>query len=76
MNIIEPVHPEYTSIERHIRHAHIERVPVIAHAIAGFIVDCWNAIQAPPAPAAILIDRRRESRGSAARIVGRPGVTH
>jgi hypothetical protein len=73
---IKPVHPNYAAIERQLRHAHVERVPVIAEAIASFIVGCCRAFQAPAAPAATLIDRRRESLGSMGRVLGRPGATH
>jgi hypothetical protein len=73
---IKPVHPEYTAVEHHIRHAHVERAPAIAEGIAQFIVDCWKAIHGPRKPAATAVDLRHASRGSAARIVGRPGVTH
>jgi len=56
-------HPEYAAVQKHIRKARIERVVVVAHGITEFVMDCWNAIKAPPAPPAILpIDRRRESR--------------
>ena len=58
---------EYAAIEKHIRDARISRVVVIADNITGFLMDCWNAIKAPPAPAPILIDRRRESRTRAIR---------
>ena len=58
-------HPEYAAVENHIRTARIERVVVLANGIAEFVMDCWNAIKAPPAPAPILIDRRRESRSGA-----------
>ncbi len=64
-------YPEYAVIERHIRAARIERAPVIAEAIAGFVMKIWNAIQEPPAaPAIVAIDRRRESR------IGLPRVTN
>jgi hypothetical protein len=55
-------YPEYAAIEKHIRKARIERAVAIGNGIAEFVMDCWNAIKAPPAPPAILIDRRRESR--------------
>jgi len=59
-------YPEYAVLERHIREARLERVIVLANAISDFVMDCWNAIKAPPAPPAILpIDRRRESRNVA-----------
>lgn len=51
-------YPEYTAIAHHIRRANIERVLPIAEGIAGFIVGCWKAIQAPPRPAAIIINGR------------------
>ena len=61
-------HSEYAAIEKHIRNARIARVVVIADNITGFVMDCWNAIKAPPAPPAILpIDRRRESRTNTTR---------
>jgi hypothetical protein len=62
-------YPEYAAIETHIRAARIERVPAIAEAIVGFIAQTWSFVQEPPAPAPILIDRRRESRGDATRLV-------
>jgi hypothetical protein len=64
-------YPEYTAVRQHIRRANIERVAGIADGIAQFVVDCWNAIQQPPAPAAVIIDRRREHRGDSARLVQR-----
>jgi hypothetical protein len=64
-------HPQYAAIAHHIRHAGIGRTVVIADAIAGFIVDAWNALNQPPAPAPILLDRRRETRSDSARIVTR-----
>ena len=56
---------QYAAVEKHIRKARIERVAYLADAITEFVVDCWNAVKAPPAPPAILIDRRRESRTGA-----------
>jgi hypothetical protein len=65
-------YPEYASIAQHIRSARIERGVMIAHSIAGFVVDVWNAIKAPPAPPALLpIDRRRESRTGVQRLAHR-----
>ena len=65
-------HPQYAAIEEQIRSARIERVVVIANGIAEFVMDCWNAIKAPPAPPAILpIDRRRESRSGISRSTNR-----
>lgn len=65
-------YPEYAVIEKHIRKARVERVVVVANAITEFVMDCWNAIKAPPAPPAILpIDRRRESRSDISRIANR-----
>ena len=58
-------YPEYAAVEQHIREARLERVVVLANHIADFVADCWNAIKAPPAPAPILIDRRRETRTGA-----------
>lgn len=56
-------YPEYVAVEKHIRKARIERVVVVANGISEFVMHCWNAIKAPPAPPAILpIDRRHESR--------------
>lgn len=56
-------YPEYAVIESHIRKARLQRLVMVADTIADFVVDCWNAIKAPPAAPAILpIDRRRESR--------------
>ena len=68
-------YPDYAVIERHIRAARIERAPVIAEAIAGFVMKIWNAIQEPPAAPAILpIDRRRESRTGVPRFTSRLAV--
>ena len=65
-------YPEYAAIESHIRNARVERAIVVAEAISGFVVDCWNAIKAPPAAPAILpIDRRRESRTGVPRATNR-----
>jgi hypothetical protein len=64
-------HPQYAPIEKHIRAAGVERTVVIAEAIGGFVVDCWNALLLPPAPSAVLIDRRRESRSDTIRTVTR-----
>ena len=55
-------YPEYAVIAHHIRAHRVERAVVIAHAIADFAMGIVNAIKAPPAPAAIIIDRRHESR--------------
>jgi hypothetical protein len=43
-------------------------------AVDQFLADCWNALKRPPAPAPILMDRRRESRSNVARITTR--LTH
>lgn len=68
-------YPEFAVIERHIRAARIERVPVIAEAVAGFVMKVWNAIQEPPAaPALLPIDRRRESRTGVPRLSSRMAV--
>lgn len=64
-------HPEFKAVEQHIRNARIERVPVLANAITEFLMDCWNAIKQPAPPAAIIIDRRRETHGEGARVFGR-----
>jgi hypothetical protein len=58
-------YPEYAAVEKHIRKARLERVVILANGISEFVMDCWNAIKAPPAPAPILMDRRRESRNGA-----------
>ena len=59
---------QYAAIEKHIRKAQVGRALVIADALSEFVVDCWNAVKAPPAAPAILpIDRRRESRANSAR---------
>jgi hypothetical protein len=58
-------YPEYAAIEKHIRNARVERTVEVANAITEFVMDCWNAIKAPPAPPAILLDRRRDSRSVA-----------
>jgi len=49
------IQPDYSPIQAQIRSAGITRVTVVADAIAQFIVDSWNAIQAPPAPAAVIV---------------------
>ena len=65
-------YPEYAAVEAHIRNARVGRIVVIADNITGFVVDCWNAIKAPPAPPAILpIDRRSESRTGVPRATNR-----
>jgi hypothetical protein len=64
-------YPEYRPIEQYIRRERIGRVPPLADAITDFVMDCWNAIHEPPPPPAIIIDRRKESRGEAARSFGR-----
>ena len=65
-------YPEYAAIQSQIRAARVEHAVVVARAIATFLVDCWNAIKAPPAPPAILrMDRRRESRTGVARATNR-----
>jgi hypothetical protein len=56
-------YPEYPVIEDQIRRANIKRVVAVADKLAGFVLNAWHALQAPPAPAAIIIDRRREWRG-------------
>ena len=60
---IENSYPQYTAIAHHIRAARIERVVPIAEAIADFLVDSWRAIQAPPRPAAIIINDRFPGAG-------------
>jgi hypothetical protein len=64
-------YPEYAAIASHIRYARIERAVMIAHSIAGFVMNVVDAIKAPPAPAAIIIDRRLESRTGARRLAPR-----
>jgi hypothetical protein len=56
-------YPEYAAIEQHIRRANIERVVPLAEGIAGFFVDCWKTIQAPPRRAAIIINGRFPGAG-------------
>ncbi len=46
---------DFTPIAAQIQRANIGRATVVADAIADFIVDSWNAIQAPPAPAAVIV---------------------
>ena len=68
-------YPHFAPVENHIRAAGLQRTVAIAEGIAGFVVDCWNAIQQPPAPPAITpIDRRRTVRHNAARAM--PGAVH
>jgi hypothetical protein len=62
-------YPEYAAIEQHIRRANIERVVPMAEGIAGFIADCWNAIQSPPRPAAIIINGRFPGAGIKSNLV-------
>jgi hypothetical protein len=68
-------YPEYAAIQHHIRRANIERVVPIAEGIAGFIVACWKAIQAPPRPAAIIINGRFPGAGLK-RKLRRPTLNH
>ena len=59
---------QYEAIEKHIRKAQVGRALIIADALSEFLVDCWNAVKAPPAaPAILAIDRRRESRSNVTR---------
>ncbi|MGZ5037967.1 MAG: hypothetical protein ACXWG1_12575 [Usitatibacter sp.] len=67
MNNFKTQYPEFAAIERQIRAARVTRAVALSSAISGFILDCWNALKQPPAPAAILIDRRRESRSNVTR---------
>lgn len=61
-------YPHFAPVENQIRAAGLQRTVFLAEGIAGFIVDCWNAIQQPPAPPAIMpIDRRRSVRHNAPR---------
>jgi hypothetical protein len=60
-------YPEYAAIEQHMRRANIERVAVVAKAIAGFIVACRNAVHAPPRNAAVIINGRYQWAGIAGR---------
>jgi hypothetical protein len=60
-------YPEYAPVEKLIRDARLTCAVVVSSAIAEFLVDCWNALKQPAAPAPILIDRRRESRANVAR---------
>ncbi|HET7730155.1 MAG TPA: hypothetical protein VFK48_08995 [Usitatibacter sp.] len=53
---------QYAPIARHIRHYQLERSVAVAETVASFIAACWEAALQPPAPAPILIDRRREAR--------------
>jgi hypothetical protein len=67
-------YPEYASVEEQIREARLTRAVMVSHAIAEFIVDCWNAVRQPPEAAPVLIDRRRESRSNVTRLTTR--LTH
>ena len=51
-------YPEYAPIAEHIRRANIERVVPIAEAFAEFIFSCWQGLEAPPRPAAVIMDPR------------------
>ena len=57
---------EYAEIEKHIRHARIERSVMIAHAIAGLVDAVWRGtrrlVGAVPAGAAAEADRRATAR--------------
>jgi hypothetical protein len=64
-------YPEYAAIQHHLRHARIERAPVIAEAIAAFIVACWDAVKAPPRPAAVIINGRYQWAGIQGRLDAR-----
>ncbi len=64
-------YPDFAPIEQHIRAAGVSRAVAVSNAISDFIVDCWNALRQPPAPAPILIDRRSESRTNVARATTR-----
>ena len=64
-------YPDYAPIEKQIRDAGLTRAVAVSSAIAEFLVDCWNALKQPPAPAPILIDRRRETRNNVARTTNR-----
>jgi hypothetical protein len=68
---INKEYPQYAAVEQHIRAARIERVVAIAETIAEFVVDCWNAVKQPPAPAAVIIERRSQPRGESPRMVRR-----
>jgi hypothetical protein len=65
-------YPEYKTIAKHIRSARIERVVPTAEAIADFLVWCWNELQAPPAPAPMIVERRRDARGVEHRVIFLP----
>jgi hypothetical protein len=62
-------YPQYAGVQQHIRRENIGRVVVIAETIATFVMDCWNAIQQPPAPAAVILERRGQPRGESPRMV-------
>ena len=48
----------YAPIARHIRAAQLERTVDLSERIADFLLDVWQWIESPPAPAAeIVIDR-------------------
>ncbi len=64
-------YPDYAPVEKQIRDAGLVGAVVVSSALAEFLADCWNALKQPPAPAPILIDRRRESRNNVARIATR-----
>jgi hypothetical protein len=64
-------YPDFAPIEQQIRDARLMGAVVVSSAIAEFLVDCWNALKQPAAPAAILIDRRHESRANVTRITTR-----
>jgi hypothetical protein len=49
-------YPQYAPIARHIEAAQLERIVVLAEALADFIADCWKSFLAGPRPAAVIIE--------------------
>jgi hypothetical protein len=60
-------YPQYAPVAKYIRSEHLERVIAIAETLAKWIVECVKALEAPPAPAPIIIDSRRSVRRDLAR---------
>ena len=54
----------YESIAPYIYANHIERVPALAEAIAGFVARWWREISAPPRPAWMIVAVREKRAGN------------
>jgi hypothetical protein len=49
-------YPQYAPIAGFIRNAGIDRVPALAEAIAGFLMDSWSFIKEGPEPSPVIIE--------------------